>query len=109
MYISNLPHIKKYYYLKAHLNYCKKYNIPVFINGDFFCVMQGKGDKRGTKSDIRPEHNYSDYFDRIISTAVEWWEPYKDILTVIGYGNHETSIKKHGETDLLRRFIIEFN
>ena len=28
--------------LKAHLDYCLKEDIPVFINGDFFCLMQGK-------------------------------------------------------------------
>ena len=30
--------------LKKHLDYCKDHNIPVMINGDFFCLMQGRGD-----------------------------------------------------------------
>jgi len=55
--------------LKKHLDYCLAENIPVMVNGDFFCLMQGKGDKRGSKSDIRPEHNNSKYLDSIVETA----------------------------------------
>ena len=95
--------------LKRHLDYCLENKIPVFINGDFFCLMQGRGDRRGNKSDIRPEHNNSKYLDSIVETAVEWWSPYASILTVIGYGNHETAIIKYQETDLLQRFVDLFN
>jgi len=95
--------------LKKHLDYCLAENIPVMVNGDFFCLMQGKGDKRGSKSDIRPEHNNSKYLDSIVETAVEWFSPYAHILTVIGYGNHETSIIKYQETDILQRFVDLLN
>lgn len=95
--------------LKSHLDYCLKEKIPVFINGDLFCLMQGKGDKRGNKSDIRPEHNNSKYLDSIVETAVEWFSPYASILAVIGYGNHETSIIKYQETDILQRFVDLMN
>jgi hypothetical protein len=95
--------------LKKHLDYCKEHQIPVHINGDMFCLMQGKGDRRGNKSDILPEHNNARYLDSVIQTAVEWFTPYKDILTVIGYGNHETSIIKWQETDVLQRFVDIFN
>jgi UDP-2,3-diacylglucosamine pyrophosphatase LpxH len=95
--------------LKRHLDYCLKENIPVFINGDFFCLMQGKGDRRGNKSDIRPEHNNAKYLDSVVETAVEWFSPYASILTVIGYGNHETAIIKYQETDLLQRFVDLMN
>ena len=95
--------------LKKHLDYCLAENIPVMVNGDFFCLMQGRGDKRGNKSDIRPEHNNAKYLDSIVETAVEWFSPYADILTVIGYGNHETSIIKYQETDILQRFVDLLN
>jgi Icc-related predicted phosphoesterase len=95
--------------LKRHLDYCLEQNIPIFINGDFFCCMQGRMDRRNNKSDIRPEHNNSKYLDSIVETAVEWWSPYASILTVIGYGNHETSIIKYSETDILQRFVDLFN
>ena len=95
--------------LKKHLDYCKEHNIPVMVNGDFFCLMQGRGDNRRNKSDIRPEHNNAKYLDSIVTTAVEWFEPYADILTVIGYGNHETGIIKYQETDILQRFVDLLN
>lgn len=95
--------------LKRHLDFCKKQSIPVTINGDFFCLMQGRGDNRRNKSDVRPEHNNGRYLDSIVETAVEWWTPYADILTVIGYGNHETSVIKYQETDLLQRFVDLLN
>ena len=95
--------------LKRHLDYCLKESIPVMIVGDLFCLMQGKGDRRGNKSDIRPEHNNAKYLDSIVETAVEWFSPYAHILTVLGYGNHETAIIKHQETDLLQRFVDLMN
>jgi Icc-related predicted phosphoesterase len=95
--------------LKSHLDYCLEKNIPVMVNGDFFCIMNGRGDRRGNKSDIRPEHNNSKYLDSIIETAVDWFSPYAHILTVIGYGNHETSIIKYQETDVLQRFVDLLN
>ena len=95
--------------LKRDLDYCVENNIPIMVNGDFFCLMQGRGDRRGNKSDIRPEHNNSKYLDSIVETAVEWWSPYAHLLTVIGYGNHETAIIKYQETDILQRFVDLLN
>lgn len=95
--------------LKRDLDYCKDNNIPIMVNGDFFCLMQGRGDRRGNKSDIRPEHNNAKYLDSIVETAVEWWSPYAHLLTVIGYGNHETAIIKYQETDILQRFVDLLN
>jgi Icc-related predicted phosphoesterase len=95
--------------LKKDLDYCKENDISVMINGDMFCLMQGKGDRRGNKSDIRPEHNNAKYLDSIVETAVEWFLPYAHILTVIGYGNHETAIIKWQETDILQRFVDLLN
>jgi hypothetical protein len=96
-------------YLKRHLDYCLKNNIPIHINGDLFCLMQGRGDKRSSKSDIRPEHNNSRYLDSVVETAVDWWSPYAHLLSVIGYGNHETAIIKWQETDILQRFVDLLN
>jgi Icc-related predicted phosphoesterase len=95
--------------LKKHLDFCKANNIPVIINGDFFCLMQGRGDNRRNKSDIRTEHNNTRYLDSIVETAAEWFAPYADIIKVIGYGNHETAIIKFQETDILRRFVDLLN
>lgn len=95
--------------LKKHLDYCLKNKIPVVITGDLFCLMQGRGDNRRNKSDILPEHNNYKYLDSIVETAVEWFTPYASILTVVGYGNHETGIIKWQETDILQRFVDLLN
>jgi len=95
--------------LKKDLDYCKENNIPMMFNGDTFCLMQGKWDPRDTKSDIRPEHNNIHYLDSIVKTAVEFFSPYAHLITVIGYGNHETSVLKRHETDILRRFVDLLN
>lgn len=95
--------------LKKDLDEAKRQNAKVLINGDFFCLMQGKGDRRSNKSDIRPEHNNAHYFDSVIDEAVEWWSPYADIVEVIGYGNHETGIIKYHEFDPLKRFVQRLN
>jgi hypothetical protein len=71
--------------------------------------MQGRGDRRSSKSDIRPEHNNSRYLDSVVETAVEFFSPYKDVIKLFGYGNHEKGIQKWQETDLLRRFVDLFN
>jgi Icc-related predicted phosphoesterase len=95
--------------LKKDLDYCVKESIPIMINGDMFCLMQGRGDNRKNKSDIRPEHNNAKYLDSIVETAVEWFTPYSHLLTVVGYGNHETAIIKFQETDILARFVKLLN
>ena len=95
--------------LKRHLDYCLEENIPVIINGDMFCLMQGRGDNRRNKSDIRPEHNNAMYLDSIVNTAIEWFMPYAHIIKLVGYGNHETAIIKWQETDILQRFVDNIN
>ena len=82
--------------LKRHLDYCLEEDIPVMVNGDLFCCMQGRSDRRSSKSDIRPEHNNSMYLDSIINTAVDWFMPYAHIIKLVGYGNHETALGQAG-------------
>ena len=95
--------------LKRHLDYCLAKSIPIMLNGDTFCLMQGRGDRRSSKDDILPEHNNARYLDSIVETAVEWFSPYAHLITVVGYGNHETAIIKWQETDILRRFVDLLN
>ena len=95
--------------LKRHLDYCLEKSIPIMLNGDTFCLMQGRGDRRSSKDDIRPEHNNARYLDSIVETAVEWFSPYAHLITVVGYGNHESQVIKYQETDILRRFVDLLN
>ncbi|NBW22393.1 MAG: hypothetical protein EBR82_82030, partial [Caulobacteraceae bacterium] len=76
--------------LKKDLDEAVERNALIIVNGDFFCLMQGKGDPRRSKDDIRPEHNKGNYLQAVVEDAVDWFSPYKNNLALIGYGNHET-------------------
>ena len=95
--------------LKKHMDLAVELGAKIAVNGDVLCLMQGRFDPRGSKKDIRPEHNKATYLDAVIETAVEWFAPYASHLIFIGYGNHETNIVKRLETDPLRRFVDLFN
>lgn len=90
---------------RRHLDEARDKDAPVLDNGDFFCAMQGKWDKRANKDDLRPEHQNARYLDSLVETAADDLEPYKDLLTVRGRGNHEQSITKKHETDLIDRLV----
>ena len=89
--------------LKEHLEYAKKKEALIVLPGDTFCLMQGKYDPRGTKSDIRPEHNKSNYLDVVVNDGANYFKPYSENM-IIGQGNHESSILKRQETNILDRF-----
>lgn len=95
--------------LEKHLKQAQEREAKIIVNGDFFCLMQGKYDPRRSKKDIRPEHNKANYIDAVIEDAVEWFKPYAKDIILIGYGNHETAIIKNLETDPLQRFADLLN
>ena len=95
--------------LEQHLDQAINEGAKILINGDFFCLMQGKYDKRASKQDIRPEHIGANYFDLVVNEAVEWWAKYAHHLLFVGYGNHETSVVKRHEIDLTERFVTTLN
>jgi hypothetical protein len=72
--------------LKNHLDEAVKRNAAIILNGDTYCCMGGKYDRRADKSLIRPEHNTDRYFDAIVDTSVEWFAPYAKNILLIGYG-----------------------
>ncbi len=89
--------------LRKDLDRAVELDAGILVFGDLFCAMQGKYDKRSHKSDLRPEHQKGNYLDKLVDTAAQWLEPYKDNLALISYGNHETSILNRHETDLIQR------
>lgn len=95
--------------LIKHLEEAVEINADIILNGDTFCLMQGAYDPRKNKSDIRPEHNKSDYLDAVVKTAIKFFRPYAHLIKVVGYGNHETNILKRQETDVIKRFVEGLN
>lgn len=92
---------------KKHLDQAKEYNALIIDNGDLFCAMQGKYDKRSSKDAMRPEHSHGNYLDALVSTAFEFYRPYAKQFVVLGKGNHETAIRSRHETDLTDRLAAE--
>lgn len=91
--------------LTQHWKEARAKDAPILDNGDFFCAMQGKWDKRSNKDDLRPEHQVGDYLDALVRTGAAALEPYKDLLTLRGQGNHETGVLKKHETNLTERLV----
>lgn len=89
--------------LKSHFEQVKKKGGYIFIFGDWFDGMGCHRDPRSKGQDIRPEYLSQErgYLDLIIEDSVNFLRPYKDHLVFMGYGNHETSIIKHRDTDIL--------
>jgi hypothetical protein len=102
------PHSDNALELK-HLNQAVERNAFILDNGDAFCAMQGKGDPRASKDDIKEIHKSGCYLDKLVSTYSEWLEPFTKNLAIMGKGNHETAVLKHRETDLTKRLVDSLN
>ena len=55
---------------RKHLDMAVERDAIVIDNGDLFCAMQGKYDKRANKDSVRPEHASGDYLDKLLNTAM---------------------------------------
>jgi len=87
-----------------HLKQAKERGAGIVDAGDLFCAMQGKYDRRSSRSACRVEQQGTDcYLDSLVDTASEFYAPYAENFIVIGRGNHETAILKNHETDLTDR------
>jgi hypothetical protein len=95
--------------LTKHLDEARKRNAKVFVFGDWFDLMQGKYDPRGTYSDLRPEYKSITYLDDVIEDSAKYLTQYKDVLAFIGRGNHETNIEKRLHTSPLDRLAAIHN
>lgn len=89
--------------LREHHKEAAERGAAIIKVGDTFCVMQGKGDPRGDKGSVRPEHFGGNYLDLVVKTAADWYAPYKEYIKIIGIGNHEARIYERHETDLVDR------
>lgn len=94
---------------KQHLDQAKEENAPIIDIGDFFCLMQGKWDKRANQDELREQHRGNDYFDLVWEEAEEFYRPYTDNLALFGYGNHETSTIRHHQVDPLKNLTYRLS
>ena len=95
--------------LKKHHDLAKEKEAGIFCFGDLFDVMQGRSDRRGSKGDLRKEYSGGNYYDLVVDDAVDWYSNYADNYILISPGNHETSILKYQETDVIKRLVNGIN
>lgn len=93
--------------LKSALDKAVELQAGVVSLGDFLDCMQGQGDKRHRKRDLRPEYAAElDYIDAIIEDAAHFLRPYSERIIMLGDGNHESGLRKRGiETNLTTRLL----
>lgn len=87
-----------------HLNQLKERGGHLIDNGDLFCFMQGKFDKRASKSAVKEIYNNSTHFDSIIEDGANYFSKYKDQLFYFGLGNHEYDLRNKSEWSPMNRF-----
>jgi predicted phosphodiesterase len=97
--------------LSAHLDQAKADGALVIINGDLFDVMGAYRDPRSKPNEVRPEYYVrgKSYLDAVLEDVVSYFRPYRDNLLQVNTGNHESSVQKHHDTDIIDRFIFMMN
>lgn len=102
------PHADHALELK-HLREARERRAAIVSAGDTFCAMQGKYDKRASKSAVRPEHQVDNYLDALVDTGAEFYEPFAHNFVCFGVGNHEQAIADRHETRLIDRLVAVLN
>ncbi len=96
-----------------HLELAKERGAHVLDFGDLFDAMQGRYDPRRSYPEMREDYadamisEKASYLDLIVKDAGKFYQPYKNLWLLQGYGNHETSIQRHVDTNLIERFAYE--
>lgn len=92
-----------------HLDMAKEEGASVFILGDLYDLMQMRFDPRGNYDSLRTELKKMAYIDEVIRDCTSKLEPYKDVIKLIGQGNHETNITKRHGVDVIQRTVGVLN
>ena len=81
----------------------------ILIVGDFFDAMNGRFDPRRDMSALRPEYRRADYYDYIVKDAASYLMPFAKDIVMITTGNHEASVLKNANTDVIARLTEELS
>ena len=92
--------------LKKHLDDALNSNALIVLGGDWFDAMQGKFDPRRNMDELRPEYRCEKYFDVVVEDSAEFLKPYANNIVAITQGNHELSVRRNSNTDLVDRLVF---
>ena len=74
----------------------------IVMIGDTFDVMQGRNDRRANKAALAAQYlGRDDYLNAVLEDVTAFLTPYANNVWMILHGNHETSVAKHYEVDLV--------
>lgn len=93
-----------------HLELARQRKAYILDFGDIFDVMQGRYDPRKAYPDMRKEYladlqDGKSYFNIITDDANKFYSPYKDLWMLQGVGNHETTVAKNSDINLIDLFV----
>jgi hypothetical protein len=91
--------------LIKHLDQAVEKKAGILIFGDWVCGMQTKFDKRGNKSSLKAEHSHNNYLDALVETESDFMGNYAENMILYSSGNHEASILKRQETEIVSRIV----
>jgi len=94
---------------ERHLKQARDIGCPVLDHGDVFDAMQTKHDPRRDYDSLRGEHKGRDYLDRLVTTAMHFFEPYAEQLVWMQLGNHEKAVLDNNNTNLLQRLCARLS
>ena len=89
----------------AHCKEAKNRNAAIISNGDDLDLMQGRDDRRSSKSDIRPSDLGGNYFDKVIADYAKFLKPYAHQFALFGTGNHESAVLRKFEWSPTTRLV----
>lgn len=92
--------------LKKHLDKALQEDALIVIGGDWFDAMQGKFDPRRSMDELRPEYRCERYFDVVVEDSADFLKPYAQRVIAVTQGNHELSVRKNSNTDLIDRLVF---
>lgn len=97
--------------LKKHFDEIKDANGLIFIFGDLLDVMGSYGDRRLQREDIDPQfiQHGRTYLDLVAEYTINFLKPYAKNIALISYGNHEKTINKFHNHDILRSIVWALN
>lgn len=93
--------------LETLLNQAKEKNAPIVIFGDWYDAMQSKNDPRREKDELMEEYKSSQYLDRLVMSSADFLLPYRELIVLVGEGNHDADIRRKLESDLIWRLSRE--
>jgi predicted phosphodiesterase len=94
---------------KQHLEEAKEKDAMIFFGGDTFDAMQGKKDPRASYDQLDPELKTDKCFDALVDFNAKFYAPYAQQIVLLGKGNHESSVLKHHNIDLIDRLAYKLN